>query len=111
MDLLFFIIFIHDIKKWGISPKFVKRKKRMLIDPRQETYAKSPKMMISPSPYSLLKDIFSTVDIELGGVRLEGVLIDSSSTCNVIDRTTWETLKEKKVKYVSRKSNRKLYSY
>ncbi|XP_022809304.1 uncharacterized protein K02A2.6-like [Stylophora pistillata] len=52
-----------------------------------------------------------TVDIELGGVRLEGVLVDSGSTCNVIDRATWETLKEKKVKCVSRKSNRKLYSY
>lgn len=27
-----------------------------------------------------------TVDIELGGVRLEGVLVDSGSTSNVIDR-------------------------
>ena len=52
-----------------------------------------------------------TVDIELGGVRLEGVLVDSGSTCNVIDRVTWETLKEKKVRCLSRKSNRKLYSY
>ncbi|PFX12869.1 Retrovirus-related Pol polyprotein [Stylophora pistillata] len=51
------------------------------------------------------------IDIELRGVRLEGVLVDSSSTCNVIDRATWETLKEKRVKCVSRKSNRKLYSY
>ena len=41
-----------------------------------------------------------TVDIELGGVRLEGVLVDSGSTCNVIDRATWEELKEKKVKCV-----------
>ena len=40
------------------------------------------------------------VDIELGGVRLEGVLVDSGSTCNVIDRATWEELKEKKVKCV-----------
>ena len=52
-----------------------------------------------------------TVDIELGGVRLEGVLVDSGSTRNVIDRATWEELKETKVKSVSRKSNRKLYSY
>ncbi|XP_022797518.1 uncharacterized protein K02A2.6-like [Stylophora pistillata] len=52
-----------------------------------------------------------TVDIELGGVRLEGVLDDSGFTCNVIDRATWETFKEMKVKCVSRKSNRKLYSY
>ena len=52
-----------------------------------------------------------TIDIELGGVRLEGVLVDSGSTCNVIDRATWEMLKEKKVKCISRKSKRKLYSY
>ncbi|PFX14704.1 Uncharacterized protein K02A2.6 [Stylophora pistillata] len=49
--------------------------------------------------------------IELGCVRLEGVLVDSDSTCNVIDRAIWKTLKEKKVKCVSRKSNRELYSY
>ena len=41
-----------------------------------------------------------TVHIEVGGVRLEGVLVDSGSTCNVIDRATWEELKEKKVKCV-----------
>ena len=52
-----------------------------------------------------------TIDIELEGVRLEGVLVDSGSTCNVIDRATWEMLKEKKVKCVLRKSKRMLYSY
>ena len=56
------------------------------------------------------KDIPS-MDIELRGVRLEGVLIKCGSTCNVIDKTTWKTLKEKKVKCVSRKSIRKLNSY
>ena len=39
-----------------------------------------------------------TVAIELGGVRLEGVLVDSGSTCNVIDRETWEVLRKKKIK-------------
>ena len=52
-----------------------------------------------------------TIDIELGGVRLERVLVDSGFTCNVTDRATWETLKEKKVKCVSRKCIKKLYSY
>ena len=51
------------------------------------------------------------IDIELGGVRLEGVLVDSGFTCNVTDRATWETLKEKKVKCISRKCTKKLYSY
>jgi len=49
-----------------------------------------------------------TVAIELRGVQLEGVLVDSGSTCNVIDRETWEVLKKKKIKCKSWKSNKKL---
>ena len=41
-----------------ILSKFVKRKKQILIDPRKEIYTKSLKMMILPSPYSLVEDIF-----------------------------------------------------
>jgi len=52
-----------------------------------------------------------TVATELGGVQLEGVLVDSGSTCNVIDRETWEVLKTKKIKCKSWKPNKKLYSY
>ena len=51
------------------------------------------------------------VAIELGRVQLEGVLIDSGSTCNVIDKDMWEVLKKKKIKCTSWKSNKKLYSY
>ena len=52
-----------------------------------------------------------TVAIELGGVQLEGVLVDSGSTCNVIDRETWEVLKKKKIKCKSLQRNKKLNSY
>ena len=52
-----------------------------------------------------------TVDIELGGVKLKDVLVDSGSTCNVIDRGTWEMLKSNHIKCNSRRSSRKLYSY
>ena len=41
---------------------------------------------------------------------MEGVLVDSGSTSNVIDGAKRETLREKKVKCDSRKSNRRLYS-
>jgi len=41
-----------------ILSKFVKRKRKILIDPRKEIYTKSLKMMISPSPYSLVEEIF-----------------------------------------------------
>ena len=53
----------------------------------------------------------ATVDIELGGVKLKEVLVDSGSTCNVIDRGTWEMLKSNHIKCNSRRSSRKLYSY
>ena len=49
-------LLVRNVKKWAISPKFKKRK--ILIDPRNEIYAKSPKMMISPSPFSLVEEIF-----------------------------------------------------
>ena len=39
------------------------------------------------------------------------MLVDSGSTCNVIDRETWEVLKKEKIKCKSWKSNKKLYSY
>ncbi|PFX17850.1 Transposon Ty3-G Gag-Pol polyprotein [Stylophora pistillata] len=86
--------------------------------PRKNKYAISSLINVGPMifarNYSLSvsngRDI-PTVDIEVGGVRLEGVLVDSGSTCNAIDRATLERLKEKKVKCVSRKSNIKLYSY
>ena len=39
-----------------------------------------------------------TVDIELGGVQLKGVLVDSGSTSNVTDRGTWEMLKRNNIK-------------
>ncbi|XP_078355407.1 uncharacterized protein LOC144640050, partial [Oculina patagonica] len=36
-----------------------------------------------------------TVALQVGGVILSGVLIDSGSSCNIIDQNTWEQLKLK----------------
>ena len=41
-----------------ILSKFVKRKKKILMDPRKKIYTKSLKMMILPSPYRLVEEIF-----------------------------------------------------
>ena len=41
-----------------ILSKFVKRKKKILLDPRKKIYTKSLKMMILPSPYRLVEEIF-----------------------------------------------------
>lgn len=52
-----------------------------------------------------------TVSIRVGGAELCGVLIDSGSTCNLIDRTTWNELKQKHIKCRSERTTKKIYSY
>ena len=52
-----------------------------------------------------------TVNLQVGGVILTGVLIDSGSSCNIIDQKTWEELKQKGIKCKSEKTNQKLYPY
>ena len=47
----------------------------------------------------------------VGGVQLKNVLIDSGATCNIVDRATWESLKQKGVKCKSRKCEKKLFAY
>ena len=44
-------------------------------------------------------------------MRLKNVLIDSGATCNIVDRATWESLKQKGVKCKSRKCEKKLFAY
>ena len=60
---------------------------RLRIIPREDDFAFSVQSDIRDIP---------TTNIQLGEFQLEGVLVDSGSTCNVIDRETWETLKRKK---------------
>ena len=47
----------------------------------------------------------------VGGVQLKNVLIDSGATCNIVDRATWESLKQKGVKCKSRKCEKTLFAY
>ena len=47
-----------------------------------------------------------TVDLQVGGVILDGVPIDLGSSCNIIDQKTWEELEQKRVKCMSEKTNR-----
>ena len=50
-----------------------------------------------------------TVDVQVGGVILDGVLIDLGSSCNIIDHKTHEELVQKRVKCMSEKTKQKLY--
>ena len=51
------------------------------------------------------------VDLCVGGVQLKNVLINSGATCNIVDRATWESLKQKGVKCKSQKCEKKLFAY
>ena len=52
-----------------------------------------------------------TIDLQVGGVVVKGVLIDSGSSCNIVDRRMWEELKQKGIKCKSEKITQKLYPY
>ncbi|XP_028405743.1 uncharacterized protein LOC114528313 [Dendronephthya gigantea] len=47
----------------------------------------------------------------IGGVQLDGVLIDSGASCNLIDYGTWSKLKENNIECQSTKSEKKLFAY
>ena len=51
------------------------------------------------------------VDLNVGGIFLKAVIIDSGATCNVIDEKTWENMKKQGIECVSKKSCKKLYAY
>ena len=51
------------------------------------------------------------VILMVGGVQLDGVLIDSGASCNLIDYETWSNLKENNIDCQSTKSEKKLFAY
>ncbi|MCG8032586.1 MAG: aspartyl protease family protein, partial [Candidatus Thiodiazotropha taylori] len=48
--------------------------------------------------------------VEVGGISLN-VMIDSGASCNIIDRETWEKLKQMKIKCSTSRETRKIYAY
>lgn len=52
------------------------------------------------------------IDVKVGGVSC-GFLIDSGSTCNIVDRSTWEGMKRDKIVCRSEKSTitTKIFAY
>jgi hypothetical protein len=51
------------------------------------------------------------IDINIGGVNIRNFMIDSGSSCNIIDKDTWEFLKNNGVKCKSQKSAGNVYAY
>ncbi|XP_015765541.1 PREDICTED: uncharacterized protein LOC107344406 [Acropora digitifera] len=49
------------------------------------------------------------VSLKVGGVRVEGVLIDSGASCNLIDYKTWSYLKQNRVVCQSAQSEKNIY--
>ena len=50
------------------------------------------------------------VSVTVGGIAIP-MLIDSGATCNIVDRTTWEHLKQANVKCNSSKSTKQIFAY
>ncbi|XP_014677981.1 PREDICTED: uncharacterized protein K02A2.6-like [Priapulus caudatus] len=50
------------------------------------------------------------IGVKVGGVSSE-VLVDSGSTCNIVNMDTWEALKRQKIVCTSEKSDTLLYAY
>ena len=51
------------------------------------------------------------VSLKVGGVRVEGVLIDSGASFNLIDYKTWSYLKQNLVVCQSAQSEKKIFAY
>lgn len=51
------------------------------------------------------------VGLKVGEVRVEGVLIDSGASCNLIDYKTWSYLKQNRVVCQSAQSEKKIFAY
>ena len=52
----------------------------------------------------------SKMVVEIGGVSMK-MSIDSGASCNIVNRETWETLKQEKIKCKSSKTAKKIYAY
>ena len=52
-----------------------------------------------------------SITLEVGGVKLPDILIDSGATCNLIGQSTWEWLKSQCIQCTSRKEAKVLYAY
>lgn len=57
------------------------------------------------------KSVFGFTDLEVGDVDLNGVLIDSGASCNLIDKQTWESLKRENIRCTSKAENKALFAY
>nr|XP_058967969.1 uncharacterized protein K02A2.6-like [Pocillopora verrucosa] len=51
------------------------------------------------------------IHLKVGGVELKDVLIDSGASCNLVNKATWESLKQQGVKCKSQKCSKKLFAY
>ena len=51
------------------------------------------------------------ITLNVGGVQLDGVLIDSGAACNFINYGTWNSLKEKRIRCESKAVDKKLFAY
>ena len=51
------------------------------------------------------------ITLMIGGVQLDGVLIDSGASCNLVDYETWSNLNNNNIDCQSTKSEKKMFAY
>ena len=51
------------------------------------------------------------ITLQIGGVKVPNLLIDSGAACNAVDKETWRWLKNEKIKADTRKSVKTLHAY
>ena len=57
------------------------------------------------------KQASGLLDLKTGKVHVKSVTIDSGASCNVVDQSTWEMLKEKGLKCQSEKCEKTIFAY
>ena len=53
----------------------------------------------------------NTINVQVGGVVINDMLIDSGATCNIINEAVWKSLKSQGIRCKSELTTKKLYSY
>ena len=83
---------------------------KAIIDEHEESYGNG---IVNDGDYlfAINNDAYDRIDINIGGVRIKNVMIDSGASCNIVGKRTWLYLKQKKIKARTEKDYAEIYGY
>ena len=79
-----------------------------LIEDVQEEAEEKTSYLFSLNP---IPKHMQAITLQIGGVKVPNLLINSGAACNVVEQETWRWLKNEKIKADTRKSAKTLYAY